>query len=66
MVSFGCRLANWVHIDYVAVCPECWCGGVLVWDRHHDVIFCGVCGLVLYSGGCWCVDLDSVDVEGDV
>lgn len=58
MVSFARVLANSVHIDYVALCPECRCGGVLVWDRHHDVFFCECCGFVVFEGGRWCVDLD--------
>lgn len=68
MVSFARVLANMGHIDYVARCPECGVGGVLVWDRHHDVFFCECCGFVVFEGGCWCVDLDDVDVdvEGDV
>lgn len=63
MVSFARVLANSVHIDYVARCPDCGCGGCIVWDRHHDVFFCSVCGFVLFEGGCWCVDLDVVDVD---
>ena len=65
MVSFARVLANCGHIDYVARCPDCRCGGGLVWDRHHDVFFCSVCGFVFFEGGRWCVDLDDV-VEGDV
>ena len=56
-------LANCGHIDYVAVCPFCECGGVLVWDRLHDVVFCECCGGVLFEGGRWLVDLDLDDVD---